>query len=99
MKIEYRQLFLKDLKKLKKQPIYKQIYSLTFDILPKVKSLQDVPNVKALVGTQNRYRIRIGDYRIGLKLTMITWKYCVYFIVENFTAIFLKRSPLLNLTK
>jgi mRNA interferase RelE/StbE len=68
MKIEYRQLFLKDLKKLKKQPIYKQIYTLTFDILPTVKSLQDVPNVKALVGTQNRYRIRIGDYRIGIEI-------------------------------
>lgn len=68
MKIEYRQLFLKDLKKLKNQPIYKQIYALTFDILPKVKSLQDVPNVKALVGTQNRYRIRIGDYRIGIEI-------------------------------
>ena len=68
MKIEYRQLFLKDLKKLKNQPIYKQIHALTFDILPKVKSLQDVPNVKALVGTQNRYHIRIGDYRIGIEI-------------------------------
>ena len=62
MEIEYRQLFLKDLKKLKNQPIYKQIYALTFDILPKIKSLQGVPNVKALVGTQSRYRIPIGDY-------------------------------------
>ena len=68
MKIEYRQLFLKDLKKFKKQPIYKQIYTLIFDILPTVKSLQDVPNVKSLVGTQNRYRIRIGDYRIGIEI-------------------------------
>ena len=49
MKIEYRQLFLKDLKKLKNQPIYKQIHALTFDILPKVKSLQDVPNVIAVI--------------------------------------------------
>ena len=39
-----------------------------FDILPTVKSLQDVPNVKSLVGTQNRYRIRIGDYRIGIEI-------------------------------
>lgn len=68
MKIEYRQLFLKDLKKLKNQPIYKQIYTLMFDILPTVKSLQDVPNVKSLVGTPNRYRIGIGDYRIGIEI-------------------------------
>ncbi|WP_228041137.1 type II toxin-antitoxin system RelE/ParE family toxin [Nodosilinea sp. LEGE 07088] len=27
-----------------------------------------MPNVKALVGTTNRYRIRVGDYRIGVEL-------------------------------
>ena len=60
MKIEYRQLFLKDLKKLKNQPIYKQIHALTFDILPKVKSLQDVPRqivegLRLVVATSHAY--------------------------------------------
>lgn len=68
MKVEYRQLFLKDLKKLKKQPIYQQVYNLAFSTLPNVDSLQDLPNVKALVGSANRYRVRIGSYRIGIEV-------------------------------
>lgn len=49
MRVEYRQQFLRDLKKLRKQPVYKQLYDLAFEILPNAKSLQDVPNVKAIV--------------------------------------------------
>lgn len=68
MKVEYRKLFLKDLKKLKNQPVYQQIYDLAFADLPAAANLQALPNVKALVGTTNRYRIRVGDYRIGIEL-------------------------------
>ncbi|PZO45799.1 MAG: plasmid stabilization protein [Leptolyngbya sp.] len=68
MKVEYRKLFLKDLKNLKKQPVYQQIYELSFNMLDSCESLQALPNLKALVGTSNRYRIRVGDYRIGLEL-------------------------------
>ena len=68
MKAEYRKLFLKDLKSLKKQPVYQQIYELAFDVLPSCESLQSLPNLKALAGASNRYRIRVGDYRIGFEL-------------------------------
>ncbi|MGF1569417.1 MAG: type II toxin-antitoxin system RelE/ParE family toxin [Nodosilinea sp.] len=68
MKVEYRKLFLKDLKKLKNQPVYQQIYDLAFTGLPEAANLQTLPNIKALVGTTNRYRIRVGDYPIGLEL-------------------------------
>ena len=36
MNVQYRQLFLRDLKKLKKTEIYDRIYELAFDILPDV---------------------------------------------------------------
>lgn len=68
MKVEYRKLFLKDLKKLRNQPVYQQIYDLAFISLPEAANLQILPNVKALVGSTNRYRIRVGDYRIGVEL-------------------------------
>jgi mRNA interferase RelE/StbE len=68
LKIEYRQLFLKDLKRLKKQPIYQIIYDLAFNTLSNAASLEDLPNVKALVGKPNRYRIRVGDYRVGIEV-------------------------------
>lgn len=65
MQIEYRQLFLKDLKKLKKQPIYQRV----FEILPEVGELKEVSNIKALKGSSNRYRIHINDYRVGIELS------------------------------
>ncbi len=48
MKVKYRQLFLKDLKKLKKQPIYKQVYDLAFNIIPQIESLQEIKAVVPL---------------------------------------------------
>lgn len=69
MQVEYRQLFLKDLKKLKKQPIYKKVFNLAFDILPSAEDLQNIGNVKAMKGYPNRYRIRIGDYRVGIEVS------------------------------
>ncbi|MFB2897913.1 type II toxin-antitoxin system RelE/ParE family toxin [Aerosakkonemataceae cyanobacterium BLCC-F50] len=68
MNIEYRTLFLRDLKKLRKQEIYSSIYELVFTTLPEATSIQELPNVKALAGTSNRYRIRVGDYRIGFEV-------------------------------
>ncbi|WP_373478510.1 hypothetical protein [Geminocystis sp.] len=50
MKVEYRKLFLKDLKKLKNQPIYKQIIDLVFKQIPSVNCLQDLSQVKAMKG-------------------------------------------------
>lgn len=69
MKVEYRQLFLKDLKKLKKQPVYQRVFNLAFEILPNTKDLIELSNVKAMKGYPNRYRIRIGDYRVGIEVS------------------------------
>ena len=68
MEVQYRQLFLKDLKNLKNQPIYTQIFDLAFSNLPKIETLREINNVKAMKGHANRYRIRIGDYRIGIEV-------------------------------
>ncbi len=67
MKVEYRKLFLKDLKKLKNQAIYQQIIDLVFKEIPSVNCLQDLSQVKAMKGYPNRYRIRIGNYRLGIE--------------------------------
>lgn len=66
MEVQYRQLFLKDLKKLRKQSIYDQIYEIAFTTLPNARSLQEITNVKAMKGYSERYRIRVGDYRVGI---------------------------------
>ncbi|HSM82462.1 MAG TPA: type II toxin-antitoxin system RelE/ParE family toxin [Nodosilinea sp.] len=36
--------------------------------MPAATDLTTLPNIKALVGATNRYRIRVGNYRIGLEL-------------------------------
>jgi mRNA interferase RelE/StbE len=66
--VQYRQLFLKDLKKLKNPDVYGRVYELSFTTLPSADSLQDLANVKAMVGYAGHYRIRVGDYRIGIIL-------------------------------
>jgi mRNA-degrading endonuclease RelE of RelBE toxin-antitoxin system len=68
MKVLYRKLFLKDLKKLKNQPIYEQVVELAFTVLPEAKQLQNIPGVKAMRRYPKRYRIRVGSYRIGIEV-------------------------------
>jgi len=69
LKVLYRTSFLRDLKKFKRQKaIYDAIFTIAFDTLPQADRLQDVPQVKALIGNPGRYRIRWGDYRIGLEV-------------------------------
>jgi mRNA-degrading endonuclease RelE of RelBE toxin-antitoxin system len=67
MRVLYREAFLRDLKKLKKQPVYKQIYDLVFTALPEAKSLKDMPGVKTMTGYSKRRRMRIGEYRRGIE--------------------------------
>lgn len=67
MDVLYRKAFLKDLKKLKNRPAYDRIFQFAFSDLPKSKTLKDMTGVKAMSGYPNRYRIRIGDYRIGVE--------------------------------
>jgi len=67
LNVQYRRLFLKDLKKLKRQPVYDQVFDLVFNIMPEAASLREIPNIKQLKGYVNRYRIRSGDYRVGFE--------------------------------
>jgi mRNA interferase RelE/StbE len=69
LEIEYRASFLKDLKNLKGTPVYEKVYELTFMTLLEIPTSQDIPNLKALKGSVDRYRIRVGDYRIGVEIS------------------------------
>ena len=69
MEIQYRQSFLKDLKSLKNTPVYQRIYDIAFTTLPNTQNIKEIANVKAMQGFTNRYRIRVGDYRIGIEIS------------------------------
>lgn len=57
MEIRYRESYLRDLKKLKRLPIYEKIYALSFETLPSAKDLRDIPGLKAMQGHPHRYRL------------------------------------------
>lgn len=42
------------------------IKALVFEELPNCSSVDEIKNLKKLKGADNAYRIRVGDYRIGL---------------------------------
>lgn len=76
MKVEFKKSFLKDLKKLKNQ----QLKDAIFDCITHVESKQNlnqIRNLKKLSGYDVYYRIRVGDYRIGIKLE----DEIIYFVV------------------
>ena len=76
MKIEFKKSFLSDLKKLKS----KSLKDSVTDCIKQVESsvnLTQINNLKKLTGYDKYYRIRMGDYRIGVKIENDT----VYFVV------------------
>ena len=68
MKVQYRQTFLKDLKQLKSSESYQRIYELAFTTLENINSLDEILDIKAMKGYPNRYRIRFGNYRLGIEV-------------------------------
>jgi len=75
VKVEFKSSFVKDLKKIKEKQLQGQIREL----IEKVESsanITELDNTKKLSGSDVYYRIRLGDYRIGLKIENNT----VYFI-------------------
>jgi mRNA interferase RelE/StbE len=76
MKVEFKKSFLKEIKKLRN----KNLKDLIADCIIQVESAQNISqirNLKKLSGYDVYYRIRVGDYRIGIK----TENEVVYFVV------------------
>ncbi len=67
MELEFRDSFLKDIKRIKETAVKKKIIDV-ISASRKTASLHDLKNVKKLESSDAYYRIRVGDYRIGVKL-------------------------------
>ena len=65
MNIRIDETFEKDLRKIKSKPLDKKVALLIHEIIA-AKGLTDIRNVKLLKGSDIHYRIRLGDYRVGL---------------------------------
>ena len=68
LEVLYAESFLKDLKSLKSTPYYQKIKKVCFAELPAYSDMKEIKNLKKLEGHSNFFRIRVGDYRIGLHI-------------------------------
>ena len=66
MKIEFRKKFLKELLKLP-NPYQANIEKFVFEILPNYDNLTEIGKVEKMIGYKNYFKIRFGDYRVGIK--------------------------------
>ncbi|MGB3543682.1 type II toxin-antitoxin system RelE family toxin [Rubrivirga sp.] len=68
MRVVFRKSFERDLKKLRGDA---QLLSRLRQVIEQVEAAEEfgaVTNVKRMQGWSDYYRVRIGDYRLGLKL-------------------------------
>ena len=66
MKIAYKNSFLKSLQKLKEADIKEAIFEAIVNA-EQAEVLMEIRNIKKLKGYTSYFRIRVGNYRIGMK--------------------------------
>ena len=67
MQVTFRSSFLRDLKKIKDQRLLDRI-AQAIESVEQATDLQDLSDLKKLSGFHDLYRIRVGDYRLGISL-------------------------------
>jgi len=68
MKTVFLRSFLKDLKKLRDAKVRRAVESSIEDV-ENASSMSQIKSIKRLSGHHDYYRIRIGEWRIGLKIS------------------------------
>lgn len=67
MKTAFKASFIKDLEKVRAQHLKTAVREI-IEQIEQAESLQTLPNLKKLQGSNNYYRIRVGDYRVGITI-------------------------------
>jgi mRNA interferase RelE/StbE len=67
MKAIYLESFERDIRKLKKRKIKSELLEL-IDYIKESGNLTEIKNLKKIKGEKKFYRIRFGDYRLGIKI-------------------------------
>lgn len=65
MNAAYRQSFTRDLKKIKDRSVLDRVRQAIHQV-EAADTLQEIGDVRKITGTTNSYRIRVGQYRIGV---------------------------------
>ncbi|MFP4345931.1 MAG: type II toxin-antitoxin system RelE family toxin [Anaerolineales bacterium] len=67
MKVIFKNSFVKDLQKIKDHALATRVRQL-IETLEDATTIQDLSNLKQLKGATSYYRMRVGDYRLGLSI-------------------------------
>lgn len=67
MRVEFKKSFLKELKKLKNKSLKDAIADCIIHV-EAAENITQIKNIKKLTGYDVYYRLKIGDYRIGIKV-------------------------------
>ncbi len=73
MNVVYSTRFVKDIEDIRDKSLRLSIEEAIVELKNAAK-LSDLPNVKKMKGAPNAFRVRVGDYRIGLFQTGNTLK-------------------------
>jgi mRNA interferase RelE/StbE len=68
MNTEFRKSFSRDLKRRKRDKLFLNTVKEIIEEVEKAKSISEIRNLKQLKGNSEFYRIRFGNYRIGVKI-------------------------------
>jgi mRNA interferase RelE/StbE len=67
MKVDFASTFLKTLKKTKNSELLQKIHEAIEDVICTNK-LEEIKNIKKLIGFKYHYRIKVQEYRIGIEV-------------------------------
>ncbi len=68
MKTEFKASFLKSVKKIRSTALKEDIVTVIIQV-EEANDISSISFIKKLKGFKDYYRIRLGDYRIGLKIS------------------------------
>jgi len=69
LKVEFKSSFAKDLRKISDSRLKKQIKEV-IETVEQANDFRQLENMKQIKGASHYYRIKIGDYRVGLIIEM-----------------------------
>jgi mRNA interferase RelE/StbE len=67
MDFEIKKSFRRDTKKIKDNNLLDSILEI-IEMIEQSSSISDIADIKKMEGVKNHYRIKLGDYRIGIFL-------------------------------
>ena len=65
MNTQFKESFIKDLRKIRDKDLLNRAKAV-IETVEQAQSLGQIPNLERLKGWSRYYRIRVGDYRVGL---------------------------------